>query len=69
MITPEFHLQDDVRLLARHGDIPSGALGSIRGRFAHPTDPTYFVRFDAEDICVSEVRCDQLVLVGRRPTA
>jgi hypothetical protein len=53
----EAHLQSaSVRLLDRHGKVPSGALGRIVGRFARD-DPTYIVSFSAE---VIEVRGDEI---------
>jgi hypothetical protein len=58
----EFRPNDAVRLLARLGDLPSGAAGRIIGRFAR-SEPTYVVAFRGELPCV-EVRSDQIVLTG-----
>lgn len=46
-----------VRLIDRHGKVPSGALGHIVGRFARE-NPTYIVSFAAD---VIEVRSDQIL--------
>jgi hypothetical protein len=59
----EFSTNDDVRLLDRHGNVPSGALGRILGKFMRPTDPTYLVRFGDEDVAVVEIRFEEIVLV------
>jgi hypothetical protein len=47
-----------VRLVERHGVVPSGALGHIVGRFARE-NPTYLVSFRVEG--VFEVRGDEIV--------
>jgi len=46
-----------VRLIDRHGKVPSGAIGHIVGRFARE-NPTYIVSFAAD---VIEVRGDEIV--------
>ncbi len=46
-----------VRLINRHGKVPSGALGHIVGRYARDK-PTYIVSFAAD---VIEVRGDEIV--------
>ena len=46
-----------VRLLDRHGKVPSGALGRVVGRFARD-NPTYIVSFSAD---VIEVRGDEII--------
>ena len=56
----EFHPNDTVRLLDRHGDFPSGAAGRIVGWFAR-SEPTYVVSFGREHRCL-EVRSDEIVL-------
>jgi hypothetical protein len=48
-----------VRLIELHGDVRSGALGHIFGRFARE-NPTYLVSFDDAD-GVTEVRGDEIV--------
>lgn len=66
MKTPEndaqdqFHPNDTVRLLERHGDHAAGASGQIVGRFAR-LQPTWVVSFEGESPCV-EVRGDEIVL-------
>jgi hypothetical protein len=47
-----------VRLIERHGDICSGTLGRIVGRYARE-NPTYLVSFDGTD-GVTEVRGDEI---------
>jgi hypothetical protein len=57
--TPIVHLcAAAVQLIARHGDVRSGALGHIVGRFARE-NPTYLVSFG--DDGVLEVRGDEIV--------
>ena len=56
----EFHANDTVRLLDRHGDFPSGAAGRVVGWFAR-SEPTYVVSFGDDHRCV-EVRSDEIVL-------
>jgi hypothetical protein len=67
MLTPEndpaqaqFHPNDTVRLLERHGVHAAGDLGQIIGRFAR-RDPTWVVSFEGESPCV-ELRGDEIVL-------
>ena len=57
----EFRIDDVVRLLDRHGDVPSGAVGRIVGKFRHAADLTYLVSF-AVEACVVDVGFDELVL-------
>jgi len=57
----EFRLRDAVRLLDCHGDLASGAVGSIIGWFSHPV-LAYVVGFEREQPCVLEVRPDEIVL-------
>jgi hypothetical protein len=47
-----------VRLIGRHGDVRSGSLGHIVGRFARE-NPTYLVSFGTAGVI--EVRDDQIV--------
>jgi hypothetical protein len=56
----EFRPNDIVRLLNRHGELPSGAAGHIVGWFARE-EPTYVVSFDRGPPCVV-VRSDEIVL-------
>jgi hypothetical protein len=56
----QFHPNDTVRLLERHGDHAAGAFGQIVGRFAR-LHPTWVVSFEGESPCV-EVRGDEIVL-------
>jgi hypothetical protein len=46
-----------VRLISRHGKVPSGALGHVVGRFARE-NATYIVSFEAD---VIEVRSDEIL--------
>lgn len=59
-LNSEFHRNDAVRLVDRHGDFPSGATGRIVGWFARSV-PTYVVSFGRDHRCV-EVRSDEIVL-------
>jgi hypothetical protein len=60
----EFHLHDDVRLLNCHGDVRSGTLGRVLGRFARGLDPTYVVSFAGDSVRIAgDVRFDEIVLV------
>ena len=56
-----FKANDVVRLLDRHGDVPSGAVGRIVGVFPHSTDCSYLVSF-AVEACVADVRFLEIVL-------
>ena len=47
-----------VQLIARHGDVRSGALGHVIGRFARE-NPTYLVSFGADGVV--EVRGNEIV--------
>jgi hypothetical protein len=59
----EFHPNDNVRLLERHGDVRSGTLGRILGRFARETGPTYVVSFEGDNVRVAgDVRFEEIVL-------
>ena len=61
-VVTEFRLDDCVRLLDRHGDVPSGTRGRILGTFGGPGDRTYVVSFEREGTCVTDVRFDEIVL-------
>jgi hypothetical protein len=56
-----FDLNDAVRLLDRHGDVPSGTLGRVIGSLTDLGLSTYFVSFVAETVCVRDVRSDEIV--------
>jgi hypothetical protein len=57
---PEFHLNDAVRLLVGHGDVPAGAVGRILGKFPRRHDSTYAVCFIDKRISVLEVRANEI---------
>ena len=62
-IPTEFHPNDNVRLLKRHGDVRSGTLGRILGRFAREIGPTYVVSFEGDHARVAgDVRFEEIVL-------
>jgi hypothetical protein len=62
-ILTEFRMNDNVRLLDRHGDVRSGTLGRILGRFARETCPTYVVSFEGDRVRIAnDVRFDEIVL-------
>ena len=61
-VSTEFRLGELVRLLDRHGDVPSGTRGHIIGKFAGPTDDAYIVRFEGETAGAADVRSDEIVL-------
>lgn len=60
----EFSVQDDVRLLQRHGNVRSGSRGRVIGRFARAIDPTYLIRFEDGQGCAADVRPDEIVLAA-----
>ena len=62
-VLTEFRPNDSVRLLDRHGDVRSGTLGRILGRFARDTSPTYVVSFEGDRVRIAgDVRFEELVL-------
>ena len=61
-VSSEFRLGELVRLLDRHGDVPSGSRGHIIGTFAGPTARSYIVRFEGESVGTVDVRSDEIVL-------
>ena len=62
-VLTEFQMNDNVRLLDRHGDVRSGTLGRILGRFARETSPTYVVSFEGDRVRIAnDVRFDEIVL-------
>jgi hypothetical protein len=60
---PTFHLNDAVRLLDYHGDVPSGSVGRILGSFPRPTEITWVVSFVDAKVCVLELHADEIVFV------
>ena len=57
--TPIVHLRSAaVQLVGRHGDVRSGTLGHIIGRFARE-NPTYLVSFGSDGVI--EVPGDELI--------
>ena len=58
-----FHLNDAVRLLEYHGDVPSGSIGRVLGSFPRPTEITYVVSFVDAKVCVLELHDDEIVFV------
>ncbi len=66
-ILTEFQTNDNVRLLDRHGDVRSGTLGRILGRFARETSPTYVVSFEGDRVRIAgDVRFEEIVLADDR---
>jgi hypothetical protein len=64
-VLTEFQLNDNVRLLDRHGDVRSGTLARILGRFARETSPTYVVSFEGDRVRIAnDVRFDEIVLAN-----
>ena len=62
-ILTEFRMNDNVRLLDRHGDVRSGTLGRILGRLARESCPTYVVSFEGDRVRIaSDVRFEEIVL-------
>jgi hypothetical protein len=65
----QFELNAAVRLLDRHGDVPSGSLGRVIGSLPC-VGPVYVVSFVAETVCVRDVRSDEIVPAHQlRPSA
>jgi len=58
-----FHLNDAVRLLEYHGDVPSGSVGRVLGSFPRPTEITWVVSFVEAKVCVLELHADEIVFV------
>ncbi len=66
----EFHPNDNVRLLQRHGDLRPGTRGRIVGRFARENAPTYVVSFEGErERIAGDVRSEEIVLADDRASA
>ena len=61
-VSSEFRLGELVRLLDRHGDVPSGSRGHVIGTYAGANDRAYIVRFEGETTATVDVRSDQIVL-------
>jgi hypothetical protein len=55
-----FSLNDAVRLLEYHGDVPSGSVGRVLGTFPRPTETTYVVSFVDAQVCVLELHCSEI---------
>jgi len=62
-VDPRFHLNDAVRLLEYHGDVPSGSVGRVLGSFPRPTEITWVVSFVDAKVCVLELHADEIVFV------
>ena len=60
---PDFGLDDAVRLLAGHGDVPAGAVGRVLGKFARPNNPTYVVCFVDKKVSALELRPNEIALL------
>jgi hypothetical protein len=58
-----FSLNDAVRLLDYHDDVPSGSVGRVLGTFPRPTETTYVVGFVDATVCVLELHRNEIVLV------
>ena len=58
-----FSLNDAVRLLEYHGDVPSGSVGRVLGTFPRPTETTYVVGFVDAKVCVLELHSDEIAFV------
>ena len=58
----EFRLNDQIRLLDRHGDVASGSRGRVLGTFGDAADRSYIVSFEREGTCVAAVSFDEIVL-------
>ena len=59
----EYDLNDDVRLLDRHGDVPSGSIGRVLGKIPGSSGrPTYVVSFVDKKVCVLSVRFNEILL-------
>ena len=58
-----FALDDAVRLLDSHDDVPAGSVGRVLGTFPRPTEITYVVSFVDTEVHVLELRAHEIVLV------
>ena len=58
-----FGLDDAVRLLDSHDDVPAGSVGTVLGTFPRPTEITYVVSFVHTEVHVLELRAHEIVLV------
>ena len=58
-----FNLNDAVRLIGPHGDVPSGSVGRVLGSFPRPTEITYVVSFVDATVCVLELHSNEIVFV------
>jgi hypothetical protein len=62
-LSAEFLVNDAVRLLDPHCDVPSGTVGRILGKFPRPTDTTYVVCVVDERLSVLEIFANEIVPV------
>jgi hypothetical protein len=60
----QLQVNDQVRLLRTSGDVRQGSKGRVVGRFARPTQPSYYVAFEGQPAGV-EVPADVLALHAR----
>ena len=59
----QFSLNDAVRVLDYHDDVPSGSVGRVLGTFPRPTETTYVVGFVEAKVSVLELHRNEIVLV------
>jgi hypothetical protein len=62
-IAARFQLNDAVRLIDYHGDVPSGSVGRVLGSFPRPTEITWVVSFVDAKVRVLELDADEIVFV------
>ena len=60
---PSYRLNDAVRLLGRHDDVPAGSVGRVLGSFPRPTEITYVVSFVDAKVSVLELHANEIVFV------
>ena len=60
----QLQVNDQVRLLAASGDVRQGSTGRVVGRFARPTQPSYYIAFEGQPAGI-EVAADALALYAR----
>jgi hypothetical protein len=66
----EYDLNDDVLLVDRNGNVPSGAAGRILGKIPRPSGrPSYIVSFVDQRVDVLSVRFDEILLMDTRTYA
>ena len=64
-----FRLNDPVRLLEYHDDVPAGSVGRVLGTFPRPAEITYVVSFVDANVRVLELHGDEIVFVDDFRTA